>query len=108
MPAPIGADEIEVNIAPATGVIGSAFWIRAGKAMGPMTFPPGATGLAFSTTPGGAAPTPLVRPRVGTDFHVKWSSSGGITSAWWTRVGKLLAQIPVTAGQTSIAMTQGP
>ena len=106
--APFGADELEVNIAPATGVIGSAFWIRAGKSMGPMNFPPGATGLAFSTTPGGAAPTPIVRPRAGTDFHVKWSSSGTITSAWWTRVGKLLAQIPVTAGQTSIAMTQGP
>jgi len=59
-------------------------------------------------SPGGAAPTPIVRPRAGTDFHVKWSSSGTITSAWWTRVGKLLAQIPVTAGQTSIAMTQGP
>ena len=105
---PIGADEIEVDIAPATGVIGSAFWIRSGKSLGPMTVPAGATGLVFQTKPGGAPPTPIVRPRVGTDFHVKWSSSGTITSAWWTRVGKLLAQIPVTAGQTSIAMTQGP
>jgi hypothetical protein len=35
------------------------------------------------------------------------TNRGTITSAWWTRVGKLLAQIPVTAGETSIAMTQG-
>jgi len=104
--APIGADEIELNMVPATGVIASAFWIRSGKSLGPMTVPSGATGAVFQTKSGGAAPTPLIRPRVGTDFHVKWSSSGMITSAWWTRVGKLLAQIPVTAGETSIAMTQ--
>jgi hypothetical protein len=105
--APLGADELEVNIAPATGVIGSAFWIRAGKSLGPMPVPSGATGLAFQAKPGGAEPTPIVRPHAGTDFHVKWSSSGTIASAWWTRVGKLLEQIPITAGQTSIAMTQG-
>jgi hypothetical protein len=105
--APIGADEIEVNITPATGVIGSAFWIRNGKALAKMTIPDGATGLVFTTAPGGAAPTPIIRPRAGTDFHVKWGSSGALTSAWWTRVGKLLAQIPLTSGQTSIAMTQG-
>jgi hypothetical protein len=105
--APIGADEIELNMVPATGVIASAFWIRSRKSLGPMTVPSGATGAVFQTKSGGAAPTPLIRPRVGTDFHVKWTSSGTITSAWWTRVGKLLAQIPVTAGETSIAMTQG-
>ena len=106
--APIGADEIELDIVPATGVIAKAYWIRGGKSLGPMTVPGDATGVVFETTSGGTAPTPIVRPRAGTDFHVKWSSSGTITSAWWTRVGKLLAQIPVVAGQTSIAMTQGP
>jgi hypothetical protein len=105
--APIGADEIEVNIAPATGVIGSAFWIRGGKAVGKIALPAGADGLVFQTKPGGNAPDPIIRPRVGTDFHVKWSSSGTIVSAWWTRVGTVLAQIPVDAGQTSIAFTQG-
>jgi len=104
--APIGANGLEVNIVPATGVIGSAFWIRDGHSLGPMTVPPGADGVAFQTT-AGAAPTPITRPAGGTDFHVVWSSSGAITSAWWTRVGKLLAQIPVTSGETSIAMTQG-
>ena len=43
----------------------------------------------------------------GTDFHVVWNAAGMITSAWWTRVGTVLAQIPVVAGQTAIAMTQG-
>jgi hypothetical protein len=105
--APIGADELEVNIAPASGVIGSGFWIRGGKALAKMTIPDGMTGLLFQTKSGGVAPEPIVRPRAGTDFHVKWNSAGVITSAWWTRVGKLLATIPVTPGQTSIAMTQG-
>ena len=104
--APIGANGLEVNIVPATGVIGSAFWIRDGHSLGPMTVPSGATGLAFQTK-AGAAPTPITRPTEGTDFHVVWNASGAITSAWWTRVGKVLAQIPVAAGQTSIAMTQG-
>lgn len=104
--APIGADEIELDMIPATGVIAEAYWIRGGKSLGPMTVPSGATGAVFATSPGGAAPTPLVRPRAGTDFHVRWSASGVITSAWWSRVGKLLAQIPVTSGETSIAMTQ--
>ena len=105
--APIGADELELDIVPATGVIAKAYWVRDGKSLGPMTVPQGATGASFSTTSGGAAPTPIIRPRAGTDFHVRWTSSGTITSAWWTRVGQVLAQIPVTAGQTSIAMTQG-
>ena len=105
--APIGADEIELDMVPATGIIAKAYWIRGGKSLGPMTVPAGATGAVFETKSGGAAPTPLIRPRAGTDFHVKWTSSGTITAAWWTRVGKLLAQIPVTAGETSIAMTQG-
>jgi hypothetical protein len=106
--APTGADELELDIDPNTGVIGSAFWIRLGKSLGKMPLPPGATGVAFETQSGASPPTPIVRPRAGTDFHVKWNSSGTITSAWWTRVGKVLAQIPVTAGETSIAMTQGP
>jgi hypothetical protein len=104
--APVGANGLEVNIAPATGVIGSAFWIRDGHSLGPMTVPSGATGLAFQTKPGAASP-PIVRPTGGTDFHVVWNASDVITSAWWTRVGKMLAQIPVAAGQTAIAMTQG-
>ncbi|MGH2971607.1 MAG: hypothetical protein ACRDLE_05670 [Gaiellaceae bacterium] len=106
--APLGADEIELDIVPATGVITKAYWIRGGKAQGSITVPAGATGAAFATSAGGAAPTPIIRPRAGTDFHVKWNASGVITSAWWTRVGKLLAQIPVTSGETSIAMSQGP
>jgi hypothetical protein len=92
---------------PATGIVAKAYWIRGGKSVGPMTVPAGATGVVFATSSGGTPPTPLVRPRVGTDFHVKWNDAGTITSAWWTRVGKLLAQIPVTSGETSIAMTQG-
>jgi hypothetical protein len=107
VPAPIGADELEMNIAPATGVIGSAFWIRGGKALAKMTIPDGVTGLLFQTRTGGTAPDPITRPRAGTDFHVRWNDAGVITSAWWTRVGKFLAQIPLTPGQTSIAMTQG-
>ena len=104
--APLGADEIELDIVPATGLIAKAYWIRAGHAMGPITVPPGATGAAFATSSGGTPATPIVRPRAGTDFHVKWNA-GVITSAWWSRVGKLLAQIPLTAGETSIAMMQG-
>jgi hypothetical protein len=105
--APIGADELELDMVPATGVVAKAYWIRNGKSLGPMAVPAGATGATFAATSGGAAPTPLIRPRAGTDFHVKWNGTGTITSAWWTRVGKLLAQIPVSAGETSIAMTQG-
>jgi hypothetical protein len=105
--APIGADELELDMVPATGIVAKAYWIRGGKSVGPMTVPAGATGVVFATSSGGTPPTPLVRPRVGTDFHVKWNDAGTITSAWWTRVGKLLAQIPVTSGETSIAMTQG-
>jgi len=104
---PIGADELELDIVPATGVVAKAYWIRAGKSLGPMTVPAGATGAVFSTSSGGADRPPLVRPRAGTDFHVKWNASGTITSAWWGRVGKLLASIPLGRGQTSIAMTQG-
>jgi hypothetical protein len=105
--APIGADELELDMIPATGIVAKAYWIRGGKSLGPMPVPAGATGAAFATSSGGTPSTPLVRPRVGTDFHVKWNASGAITAAWWTRVGKLLAQIPVTSGGTSIAMTQG-
>lgn len=105
--APIGADELELDMVPATGVVAKGYWIRGGKALGPMTVPAGATGASFSTSTTGAGATPIIRPRVGTDFHVKWNGSGVITSAWWTRVGKFLAQIPVASGQTSIAMTQG-
>ena len=105
--APSGADELELDIVPATGVIAKAYWIRSGRALGPMTVPGGATGAVFSTSSAGAGPTPIIRPRVGTDFHVKWNTSGALTSAWWTRVGRILAQIPLATGQTSIAMTQG-
>jgi hypothetical protein len=105
--APIGADELELDIVPATGLIAKGYWIRAGKSLGPMAVPAGATGALFQTE-AGTAPTALIRPRAGTEFHVKFTSSGTITSAWWTRVGKLLAQIPVTSGQTSISMIQQP
>lgn len=104
--APLGADEVELDIVPATGLITKAYWIRSGHAMGSIAVPAGATGVAFQTSSGGTPPTPIVRPRAGTDFHVKWNDSG-ITSAWWSRVGKLLSTIPVTSGQTSIAMQQG-
>lgn len=107
VPAPIGADELELDMVPATGIVAKGYWLRAGKALGPITVPTGATGAEFQTSSGGTPPTPLTRPRVGTDFHVKWSGNA-ITSAWWSRVGKLLATIPVTSGETSIAMTQGP
>ena len=105
--APTGADGLDVNMLPATGVITSAFWIRGGHALGPLTVPAGATGLSFQTG-GGAAAAPLARPADATDFHVTWNASGTITAARWTRVGTLLATIPVSAGQTSIAFTQGP
>jgi hypothetical protein len=105
--APIGADEIEMDMVPATGVIAKAFWIRGGKSLGPMAVPAGATAAEVDTKAGAVPATPIVRPRAGTDFHVKWGPDGSIASAWWTRVGKLLAQIPVTQGQTSIAMMQG-
>src|SRR5262249_21377027 len=81
--APIGADELELDIDPHSGVIGSAFWIRGGKSLGKMPVPAGATGAAFETQSGSSAPTPLVRPAAGTDFHVKWNGSNTITSAWW-------------------------
>lgn len=106
--APIGTDELELNINPRTGVINSAFWIRGGKSLGKMPLPSGATGAVFETRSGGSPPTPIVRPAVGTDFHVRWNGSATITSAWWTRVGKVLAQIQVVAGQTTIGMTQAP
>lgn len=106
--APIGADELELDMVPATGAVVKGYWIRGGRAMGPMPIPAGATGAEFQTSSGGTAPTPLIRPRAGTDFHVRWNGSGTITSTWWTRVGKLLATIPVTSGETSIAFTQGP
>jgi hypothetical protein len=92
---------------PATGVIAKAYWIRGGKSLGPMAVPAGATAAEVDTQAGATPATPIVRPRAGTDFHVKWNASGTITSAWWTRVGKLLAQIPITSGEKSIAMQQG-
>jgi hypothetical protein len=106
--APAGADELELDIDPHTGVIGSAFWVRGGKSLGKMQLPSGATGAVFETQSGGSPPTPIVRPAEGTDFHVRWNGSDTISSAWWTRVGKVLAQIPVVGGQTTIGMTQGP
>jgi hypothetical protein len=51
--------------------------------------------------------TPLTRPPEATDFHVFWDATGVITSAQWTRVGTLLAAIPVTSGQHAIAFTNG-
>ena len=103
--APIGADEIDVNINPNTGVIASAYWVRAHKSLGPMKVAAGATGLVFQTKPG-AAPAALTYPQNATDFHVTWSASNVFTGAWWTRVGKVLAQIQLSAGQTSIAVSK--
>ena len=104
--APIGADGLELDMVPATGVIAKGYWIRGGRALAAMAVPAGATGAEFDTTSGATSPAPLIRPRAGTDFHVQWSG-GTITSTWWSRVGKLLATIPVTPDETSVAFTQG-
>ena len=106
--APGGADELDVNFDPHTGVIGTAFWVADRKSLGPVTtVPPRATGFVF-TTKGAAGPTPLVPPAGATGFHVVWDpTTGAIKKASWYRVGSLLAAIPVSAGQTAIAVQGG-
>jgi hypothetical protein len=106
--APAGADELAINFDPHTGVIGSAFWVRAGKSLGPITtLPPRSTGCVFRTK-GGGNPAPLEPPNGATGFHVFFDpAKGTIVKAEWVRVGNLLATIPIAAGQTAIALQAG-
>ena len=104
--APTGANDLETNMDAHTGGIGSAFWTRDGHPVGSITLPRRVDGLVFTTTPGAHASL-LTRPPEATDFHIFWNAAGVITSAQWTRVGTLLAAIPVTSGQHAIAFTNG-
>ena len=104
--APTGANDLETNMDAHTGAIGSAVWTRDGHPVGSITLPRRVDGLVFRTMPGAHA-NPLTRPPEATDFHVFWNAAGVITSAQWTRVGTLLAAIPVTSGQHAIAFTNG-
>jgi len=106
--APGGATELDVNFDPHTGVIGSAFWIRAGRALGPVAaLPTRATGFLFLAK-GSLRPPPLEPPAGATGIHVFWDPvSGAITKAAWYRVGTMLAAIPVATGQTAIATLGG-
>jgi hypothetical protein len=56
----IGADEIELNMIPATGVIASAFWLRGGKSLGAMTPVAGIMFSSISSAPIGADAVPTV------------------------------------------------
>lgn len=106
--APSGANDLDVTMYPHGGGMGSAFWTQDGHAKGSIAVPRRrADGLLFTTVPG-AHPTPLTRPANATDFHLVWNSAGVITSATWTRVGALLAVIPVSPGQRAIAFTNAP
>jgi hypothetical protein len=107
IPAPSGANDIEANMDPHTGVIANAYWTQGGHSLGAITVPAGATGLVFTTSAGASPGAPLARPKAATDFHVLWDQSGVITSAYWTSVGRLLATIPVTSGEKAIAFTNG-
>jgi hypothetical protein len=106
--APGGADELDVNFDPHTGVIASAFWLHAGKALGPVTTVPArASGFLFLTR-GSTSPSPLTPPAGATGIHVVWDpTSGTIKKAAWYRVGSLLASITLSATQTAIAMRGG-
>src|SRR5262249_9828947 len=106
--APTGANELDVNFDPHTGVIGSAFWVRDGKSLGPIvTLPLRATGCLFRTK-GSGNPSPLAPPEGATGFHVVFDpATGTIKKAQWFRVGNLLATVPVSAGQTAIALEAG-
>jgi hypothetical protein len=103
--APGGADELSVNFDPHTGLIGSAFWRRDGKALGPVaSLPPRATGFVLATK-GSRSSTPVVPPPGATGLHVRWDvETGVIEKAAWYRVGRLLARIPLAAEQTALAM----
>jgi FecR-like protein len=105
--APSGANDIEANMDPHTGVIANAYWTQGGHSLGPIVVPARATGLVFATAAGASPGTPLTRPKAATDFHVLWNQNGVITSAYWTSVGRLLATIPVASGQKAIAFTNG-
>jgi hypothetical protein len=104
--APAGANDLEANMNPHTGVIANAFWTKGGHALGPVKVPAGATGLVLRTSPTASPGTLLARPPVATAFHVFWAPSGPLTSATWIRVGKVLTTIPV-AGRRAIAFTNG-
>ena len=92
---------------PHTGAIANAYWTKGGHSLGAVNVPAGANGLVFRTsstaTPGAA----IAKPAAATGFHVVWNTAGLITSATWTRVGKPLATIPVSAGEKAIAFTSG-
>jgi hypothetical protein len=102
--APQTANDLEVNLDPHTGVIANGHWTKDGKSLGPVTVPSGADGLVFAAAPGAGPGTPVARPPGATGFHVFWNATGVLTSAVWTRVGKTLATIPLTAGQKAIAI----
>jgi len=106
--APAGANELDVNFDPHTGVIASASWLRDGKAIGPVTtLPARATGCLFRTK-GSSSPSPLTPPNGATGLHVVWDpAKGTIVKAQWFRVGSFLASIPVSFGQTAIALEAG-
>ena len=106
--APAGANELDVNFDPHTGVIASAFWVHDGKSLGPIaTLPPRATGFLFRTK-GSGSPSPLTPPNGATGLHVVWDpAKGTIVKAQWFRVGSFLASIPVSFGQTAIALEAG-
>jgi hypothetical protein len=106
--APSGANELDVNFDPHTGVIGNAVWVGNGKALGPVTTVPlRASGFVF-TTNGASGPTPLVPPAGATGIHVVWDpTTGVIKQASWYRVGSPLAVIPIPAGQTAMGFQGG-
>src|SRR5205814_7784736 len=67
-----GADELDVNFDPHTGVIASAFWLHSGRALGPVTTVPArGRGFVFLTR-GSTSPTPLIPPAGATGIHVVW------------------------------------
>jgi hypothetical protein len=103
--APGGADELEVNFDPHSYVIASAFWLAGGRPLGRVaTVPLRSTGFLLVTKGAGAAAA-LAPPAGATGIHVVWDpTTGAIKAAAWIRVGHLLAQIPVSAGQTTIGM----
>jgi hypothetical protein len=103
--APGGANDLDVNFDPHTGVLGSAFWLRGSPLDRVTPMPPRATGFVF-TTKGGASPAPLAPPAGATGIHVEWDPvTGKLKKAAWYRVGSLLAVIPLARGQTALAVS---
>jgi hypothetical protein len=102
--APGGANELDVNFDPHTGVIASAFWLR-GSPLGRITpLPPRANGFVL-TTMDGSSVAPLTPPAGATGIHVEWEPvTGRLVKASWFRVGNLLADIPLAVGQSALAV----